>query len=53
MVRSCYFCENRSVLSYFLTHQKMVTFWTYAGESGTTLNALGRKYDHLCYILKQ
>ena len=23
------------VLSYFLTYQKMVTFWTYAGESGT------------------
>ena len=21
----------------FLTYQKMVTFWTYAGESGTTL----------------
>ena len=23
----------------FLTYQKMVTFWTYAGESGTTLRA--------------
>ena len=22
----------------FLTYQKMVTFWTYAGESGTTLS---------------
>ena len=37
MVRYCYFCQNRWVLSYFLTYQKMVTFWTYAGESGTTL----------------
>ena len=36
-VRICYFSKNRWVLSYFLTYQKMVAFWTYADESGTIL----------------
>ena len=39
-VRSCYFCQNKWVLSYFLAYQKIVTFWTYAGESGTTLKGI-------------
>ena len=30
-------CHIRSVFSYFLTYYKMVTFWTFADKSGTTL----------------
>ena len=42
------FRQNRWVLSYFLTYQNMVTFWTHADKSRSTLRT---KCDILCRTL--